>query len=54
MTGTNPFPECGFFWLGKLLKRGVTTIKTIATLVGVGFSDYGVVLAEYRTTSKDQ
>ena len=53
-TGANPVLDCDFVWLGNLLKRNVTAIGTIATLVGIGFSNYGVILVEHRTASKDQ
>ena len=52
MNITNPVPECGIVGLGKLLKCGVKTVGTIATLMGVCFPNYGMILAEYRTDSK--
>ena len=53
-TGTNQVPGRDFVWLVKLLKRGMTTIGKIATLISAGFTEYDVILAEHKTTSEDQ
>ena len=50
-SATNPVTKCDFFCLRKLLKRCATTVGTIVSLVGIGFADYGVVLANHSIDS---
>ena len=37
-TSANPVPDCDFVWLVMLLKRDVTAVCTIATLMVQGFT----------------
>ena len=47
-------PDCDFVWLGKMLKRGLTTVGAIDALVGAGLIECGVVLAKHSTASNER
>ena len=46
-------PNYSFFFLGKILERGVTNVGTLPALVNAGFADDGVVLVNISTSSKE-